>query len=110
MKTFECRICGPDTPVHSSGAMCGGCGTPIANAEVKRRKKTKAPKARCPRCERTKPKEKFRSHVDGTLICDCGVEFDPDADVTFCDARPDVNAEKRDEYLKRLSEKRGGIV
>ena len=107
MKLFHCRICGPNTPIHSSGAICGGCGTPIANATHRPRKQKTNDKIDCPRCRKSRPKGKYHSHSDGSLVCpNCRAEFEHGDDVTFCDSRPDRNAEKREEFQNRRRQRR----
>lgn len=92
-KVINCRICSGQREVI--GSSCGGCGTPIANAEVKRKKSAKRNAGRTkPKCRACK-RFNTRLHGDGQYLCiDCGAMFEGD-DFSFVDDRPEHNAMKK---------------
>ena len=86
---IHCRFCGGARPTGSG--RCLGCGAPVANAELKPRKRSRPPR-RCPRCGSNRHRERH----DNTFECSaCSAVFE-DADFGFVDDRPEVNAMKKE--------------
>lgn len=94
---FYCRPCNRR---YDTGGRCDRCGSiRAAWYEPKR------PSQKCPACNGVHT----RASRDGSRICnDCHAEFEP-VEVSFCDSRPDANAQKREEFEQRESaRKRSG--
>ena len=88
---IDCRICQGSRPTTADGRFCAGCGSPVANA-VPRDKQTDGT-PRCPICNRRGK----RTPGDQFACAHCVIVFEP-VDVSYCDTRPDVNAEKRERH------------
>lgn len=89
MVEYWCHVCRNKRPE------CGKCTACLTQRTVWFAPKQQAPK--CPQCQGTHTK----ATRDGSRRCNnCGAEFEP-VEVSFCDSRPDVNAEKREEYERR---------
>ena len=98
--THDCCICGGCRP--KTGTHCCGCGSPLqlcrATSKVEDRR------WQCPKC-----RDKRYVHVgSGRVSCvGCYSEFELTPDVGFVDSRPEVNAEKREEFQQRQQQRNG---
>lgn len=90
MVEYWCHVCRNRKGI---GGRCTSCGT----QRTVWFEKSKGTQSKCPRCRGLHS----RATREGSRRCnDCGAEFEP-VEVSFCDSRPDVNAEKREEYEQR---------
>lgn len=90
------HFCRPCNRRFETGGRCDRCGTlRTAWYEPKR------PAVKCPACGCGMFRETADGPVNGSRVCtQCHAEFEP-VEVSFCDSRPDVNAEKREEFERR---------
>ena len=92
---IQCRFCRGERQVV--GGLCGGCGTPAANARDNSRPRKRRNVPKCPKCGCTVSKE----IEDGRFSCrDCMcVHERPDGEAVH--HKPDINAMKKERRCTR---------